>query len=509
MVRMDWRGFAVRLAGASLALLAVLGLPAAVAAHGLSPVYRSPLPLAVYLAGAGATVALSFVLILARNLRAAPSPSPVPVRVPRVLRVALRVLGLAAWAWIMLQGIAGGSSAAAVAPLFLWIYGWVGLAAISALFAPIWEWLDPFATLHDMLAWVIRRVGVKPWAPAALPRRARHWPAVAGFAFLVWVELVAAPGSEVLTIVLAAYTVLTLALMAQYGRDRWRGEGETFTVWFRTLNRLAPFAVALRDASGAPSPARIEDTPDTSILVRRPFASGLLDAAWSPPIIVLVALGTASIIFDGLSQTVVFATIFGAPPLLAKTLLLAAWLALVALAALWVARTVSPGAIGAGLLPIAVGYLVAHYLTWLLIDGQALVVAVSDPLQQGWDLFGTAFYEPSAGWLPPGLVWTMQLAAVVGGHMLGAWAGHVTALRDLEVVAPGNGNGNGRAHRDIRHRTIRDTAPLPAASHIRVREIPLAIVMVSLTVVTLWSLGQAIVVDEPLDGVQPAVVAGS
>jgi hypothetical protein len=171
-----------------------------------------------------------------------------------------------------------------------------------------------------------------------------------------------------------------------------------------------------------------------------------------------------------------------------------------------VARAVSPGAIGAGLLPIAVGYLVAHYLTWLLIDGQALLIALSDPLQQGWDLFGTAFHEPAGDWLPAGLVWTVQLAAVVGGHMLGAWAGHVTALRDLEVVAPGNGSG--RVHRDIRHRTVRDAAPLPSGRHIRAREIPLAIVMVSLTVVTLWSLGQAIVVDEELAGSGDAPAAG-
>ena len=84
-------------------------------------------------------------------------------------------------------------------------------------------------------------------------------------------------------------------------------------------------------------------------------------------------------------------------------------------------------ATGAGLLPIAVGYLIAHYLTYLLIDGQGIIVAISDPFQRGWDLFGTAFHEPSGAWLPPGLVWTVQLAAVVGGHMLGAWAGHVNA----------------------------------------------------------------------------------
>ena len=95
------------------------------------------------------------------------------------------------------------------------------------------------------------------------------------------------------------------------------------------------------------------------------------------------------------------------------------------------ARTVGLGATGAGLLPIAVGYLIAHYLTYLLIDGQRILIAISDPLQRGWDLFGTAFHRPSGDWLPPGLVWTVQLAAVVGGHMLGAWGGHVVAARTL------------------------------------------------------------------------------
>ena len=114
------------------------------------------------------------------------------------------------------------------------------------------------------------------------------------------------------------------------------------------------------------------------------------------------------------------------------TLLLAAFLGAIVVAALLVTRTVGVPATGAGLLPIAVGYLIAHYLTYLLIDGQNILVAISDPFQRGWDLFGTAFHEPNGDWLPPGLVWTIQLAAVVGGHMLGAWAGHVTA----ELYAP-------------------------------------------------------------------------
>ena len=142
-----------------------LGLPAAVAAHGLTAVYESPLPLAVYLAGAAATVALSFVFVLARDLRAAPVEPGKPEHVAAPVRIALRAAGLAAWGWIMAQGIAGGSSDAAVAGLFLWVYGWVGVAMLSALVFPVWEWLDPFATLFDLGAWVLRRLrrpGLEP-----------------------------------------------------------------------------------------------------------------------------------------------------------------------------------------------------------------------------------------------------------------------------------------------------------------------------------------------------------
>ena len=471
-----------RLAGAGTMLALFATLPAVATAHGLSPVYQSPLPLAVYLAGAATTVALSFLFVLARDMRAVPTADTRAVAVPLALRVALRVLGLAGWSWIMLQGLAGGSSAAAVASLFLWVYGWVGIAVISALVGPVWEWLDPFATLHDILAWVLRRAGIRGWRASPVPARLRLWPAVAGLVFVVWLELVPAAGNETLTVVLAGYTVLTLALMAHFGRDAWRAQGETFAVWFRTLNLLAPYGIA---AGAGEDP----DAVDPARVVRRPFAAGLLEATWTTPRIVLVAVATGSIIFDGLSQTVAFAAVVGNPAAGPRTLVLLAFLGVIVGAALLVARMVSPGAIGAGMLPIAVGYLVAHYMTYLLIDGQRILIAVSDPLQRGDDLFGTAFFEPSGGWLPPGLVWTAQLAAVVGGHMLGAWAGHVTAQRDMDTLAhPG-------PTRDRRHRKVPspDTAP---THDVRMREIPLAVMMVALTTLTLWSLGQSIVVEQ-------------
>ena len=83
--------------------------------------------------------------------------------------------------------------------------------------------------------------------------------------------------------------------------------------------------------------------------------------------------------------------------------------------------------IGAGLVPVALGYLIAHYLTAFLQDSQRILVAFSDPFQQGWNLIGFATYQGNTGWLSTGVLWGIQVAAVVIGHVIGAWAGHASA----------------------------------------------------------------------------------
>ena len=448
-------------------MLLSLAAPALVAAHTLNPTYTSRLPLAVYLAGAATTVALSFIFVLVRDVRAE-RPIVTEGRLPPApLRIALRAIGLIGWAWIIAQGIAGGASSAEVTTLFLWVYGWVAVAMLCALVGPVWHFLDPFLTLFDMGAWVVRRAGVSPWEVADYPVGVGRWPAVAGFAFVIWVELVLAPEPAVLFVILVGYTALTLAMMAQFGRDAWRANAEVFTIWFRLLGRLAPFGLA--DESG-----RVR---------RRAFASGLLEPGWRMSDVVMIGLGVGSILFDGLSQTQIWFEVFGFPHIAPETALLVGFLGIICVAAFAVTRVVGIAATGAGLLPIAVGYLIAHYLTYLLIDGQRIVIAVSDPFQRGWDIFGTAFFEPSGGWLPPGLVWTIQLAAVVGGHMLGACAGHVVA----RLEAPNELVGRS----------------------LTLRQVPLAVVMVALTTLTLWSLGQSLVVSPENGAASAQAVATS
>lgn len=434
-------------AGLGLALAAV---PAPVFAHGLVGRLESPLPLAVYLTGAALTVALSFAFVLLRGVEAEDPAPGRPMRPPAWLTVGLRVVGLLAWAWIIVQGVIGGSSDAGVAPLFLWVYGWVALAMVSAFIGPAWTYLDPFATLHDIGAAILRRFGVRPWERAPYPRRLGRWPAVAGFAVVVWLELALFAGQATLFITVVGYTALSLAMMAQFGRDEWRSQADVFTVWYGLLGRLAPIGPVEADGR----------------LRRRPFASGLRAPGWSTADIVIVALAVGSILFDGLSQTKIWFDAFGLPTLAGQTGLLAAFLGVVVLGALGVSRLVGLAATGAGLLPIAIGYLVAHYLTFLLGDGQRIAIAISDPFQLGWDLFGTAFFEPGTDWIPAGLLWTAQLVAVVGGHMVGAWSGHVVAARTA-----------------------------PAGVDVRRRQVPLVLLMVALTVTTLWSLGQELIAE--------------
>ena len=358
---------------------------------------------------------------------------------------------------IVAQALFGGSGSGDVASLFLWVYGWVGLALVSALVGPAWSWIDPFTTLHRLLGAAGYRLGLSGARAAQYPERLGRWPAVALFAGVVWIELVARiEGGRMLGLVLIAYTFLTLAGMSYFGRAQWRRNAEVFSVWFGILGRLAPFT--------------IDGEPDDGRVRRRALGTGLLDAEWSTADLIVIALGTGSIIFDGLSQTQIYFDGFGRVdlfglPVLRDTIIAAVFLGSLAAIVLLVARRLGSAALCAGLLPVAVGYLIAHYLTYLLVDGQRITSAINDPLQRGDNLLPVdlAFSEPTP-FLPAAIVWSIQLAAVVGGHIVGAWAGHATLADD------------GRR--------------LP------LQQVPLAALMVALTSITLWSLGQSVLVPQ-------------
>jgi hypothetical protein len=80
------------------------------------------------------------------------------------------------------------------------------------------------------------------------------------------------------------------------------------------------------------------------------------------------------------------------------------------------------------LVPIAFAYVVAHYFSFLLIEGQLGFAALSDPFGRGWNLFGTADHLVNLTLLSPTTIWYVQVVAIVVGHVGGVILAHDRAI---------------------------------------------------------------------------------
>ncbi len=89
------------------------------------------------------------------------------------------------------------------------------------------------------------------------------------------------------------------------------------------------------------------------------------------------------------------------------------------------------------LVPISFAYVVAHYFSLLVIQGQFVVPLLSDPFGRGWDLLGTASVFPNLTVLSPNTVWYVQAGALVIGHVAGLAIAHdraITVFRDRSAA---------------------------------------------------------------------------
>ncbi len=95
-------------------------------------------------------------------------------------------------------------------------------------------------------------------------------------------------------------------------------------------------------------------------------------------------------------------------------------------------RRTLPSAFAHSIVPIVVGYVFAHYLTYLLEIGSRTLIQASDPLSKGWNILGTGDWSEIT-WLSyhPTLLANLKVLAVVLGHVIGAIAAHDRAIRLL------------------------------------------------------------------------------
>jgi hypothetical protein len=81
------------------------------------------------------------------------------------------------------------------------------------------------------------------------------------------------------------------------------------------------------------------------------------------------------------------------------------------------------------IVPIALGYIVAHYYSLAVVEGQRTVILATTTTDQASNLLGLSTADVKYGLVQPALVASLQVAAVVAGHIIGAVAAHDRAVR--------------------------------------------------------------------------------
>jgi hypothetical protein len=445
-------------------------------AHAFGARYELPIPLLAFVLGGAFVVAASFFVVLPTRVSAQPDPLPDIDPARRAGRVsgpiAVVVLTLLVWA-----GLTGSQQIPEnIVPTVFWVYLWVVVPLLCGLFGDITARANPFGWLAERADSArLRRAVLGSPEPLGWPRWLGWWPAVGLFVVATLGELVfnveaTKPRFIAGTLVVYAFASLVFGLV--FGARAWRSYGEFFSVVFALWGRLGWFRF------GAPG--------------RRGTAGGL-EAPFSraPSRIAFVLMLLVSISFDGLLSTPRWARFeqhtfslgsgdrldlfrIASLAVLAFVLLAVFWS--FARAVRWAGRADAHGGFAlAGLMPsmvpIAFGYLLAHYAQYVLVNGQLILPLLGAPGGGGTNLhlpypFNDS-YEVHAHFLPNAFYWYLDVVVIVGVHIV------AVVLAHRHLVRAG-------ATRALSRRA----------------EYPWIIAMVAYTMLSLWLLAQPLTAEK-------------
>ncbi|RUW17500.1 hypothetical protein [Mesorhizobium sp. M4B.F.Ca.ET.013.02.1.1] len=455
-----------------LALAAAFAsLPTSAFAHASDRGHVLLLPTGYYVAGGALAVAVSFLVLALLPPEALDRfwRRRLPLfALGDASRTIVSAISFAGFAILLAAGLFGSRDPLSnPLPLVIWTLLWVGLALLQGALGDLWSWLNPWYGPWRVVSRLIGRGGEQD---GRLPAWLACWPAVGLFFAFAWFELIDPAPDDPARLAYAAglYWLQNFILMLVFGHREWSRRGEFLSVFFAMVAR---FAVVERDAKCRLSLC----WPGAKLLSAEPLPTAG---------IAFLLLALSSVSFDGLSKTFFWLGLFGVNPLefpgrtaligigsfglVLTFVLLAAVFALAVHVGQRLAGDRHSFAQAAGLLvwsivPIALAYHFAHYLTALLVDGQYALAALSDPFALGWNLFGTADMEVEAGvvagadsawWL-----WNLQAGVIILGHMLAVLVAHGLAWR---------------LH--------------PAAARAALSQLPLTVLMIAYTVFGLWLL---------------------
>lgn len=389
--------------------------------HGLGGSTDLPIPFTYTVVAAAWALSFSFVILVfawrTPRLRADSPGWPMPSWInafatSTVVRRVLAGVGVAFTVWVALAGILGPAKSSQNAlPATFYVLLWVGLVALSVIFGPVWKLISPVRALTP-------REG-----RAQYPQRWGYWPGVAGLFAFVWMELASpGPGSvHALVIWCSLYLGVTMIGAVVFGR-RWCEGGDPFEVYSTLVGHLSAVGPGER--------------PGTYVL-RNPL-NNLQAVDIRAGSVALTATLLGSTAFDSFSARPGWRRWIDSvaqSPLEATAIRTLGLLAMIALVggSFWLAtravpglsrdeRRSLPGLLSPSLVPIIVGYVFAHYFSYLMEKGQVAVRLLLglDPGDVNYFLSGH-----------PTLLAVLKVLFVLAGHVLGVMAAHDRSLRVL------------------------------------------------------------------------------
>ncbi len=417
-----------------------------VLAHGLGGSSDLPVPYAYSVIGAAWALTFTFALVAFAWRRPRFDPAkpghPLPAALTALVdsRVTRGVAAAAAFAftvWVVLAGLWGSQTQANALLGVFYVLLWVGLVVASLLFGPVWRVISPVRTVYLLLRRVTPRSLARP--RLSYPEGWGYRPAAVGLFAFVWMEL-ASPNPASLPWVkwwLLIYAAVLLGGAWLCGQ-RWFARVDPFGVYSMAVSRLSPFR-------------RNADTG--RIAIGNPF-DHLPSLPIRPGVVAILAVLLGSTAFDSFSSSVTWRNfadrltkaIHVVPVTVSlsalRTIGLLVFIVVVATTFSLAARATGgidrgqrralPGQMAHSLIPIVVGYIFAHYLSYLVERGQQAVFALADPFGRGWNLLGLAHLHVAYVLsLHPTVLAVVKVSCVVTGHIVAVIAAHDKALRLL------------------------------------------------------------------------------
>ena len=401
-------------------------------AHGVGGAQDLPIPAAYAIGGSGAALTVSFAILMLAWRRprfnvdhATPNQWLTALLDSPAFTVATRTLGLIGFAYVAWAAVFGPDLATNPTFGVVYVLIWVGLVPVSLLLGPVWKAISPTRAIYGLLSLVIG--GPKRDAGRlTLPGWVGYWPAAAGLFAFVWLEMVYDHSTYLTPVRLwfAIYITVLIVGGLLFGA-RWFERADPFEVY---SNLLAKLAVVGRRSDG-------------TLALQSPL-NNLSGVQTGPGLVAVIAVLLGSTAYDSFTRSTTWLGYLQATDISATLLATVALLGFCLLVALTFSaatiatgvdghmrRTALPGLFAHSVVPIIVGYMIAHYLTLLVEYGQQTLILLSDPMGTGANLLGTGHWQVNYVLsTQPTTLAVIKVLAVLTGHVLGVIAAHDRAI---------------------------------------------------------------------------------